>query len=62
MRASIVLDVYKRQVENISDDALTFADRERKQQVLKLIDYLGEIKIVDSQVLFKLYEMYRYKV
>lgn len=44
------------------DDDLSFADKERKQQVLKLLTYLGELKVVDAPVLFKLYDLYRYKI
>jgi hypothetical protein len=63
LRASVVLDVYRKQVDAIPDKALVSqADKERKEQVLKLIDYIGSLKIVDSQVLFKLFEMYRYKI
>lgn len=62
VRASIVLDVYKKEVESLKDDDLSFADKERKKHVLNLIDYLGGLKIVDAQVLFKLYELYRFKV
>ena len=62
LRASVVLDYYRKEVERISDDSLSFADKERKEQVLKLIDYLGSLKIIDSQVLLKLYELYRLKL
>jgi len=59
----VVLDVYRKQVEAIPDKALVSqADKERKEQVLKLIEYIGSLKIVDPQVLFKLFEMYRYKI
>jgi len=62
LRASVVLDFYKKEIESISDESLSFADKERKQQVLHLIDYLGSLKIIDSQVLLKLYELYRLKL
>lgn len=63
LRASVVLDVYKKQVEAIPDSALVSQiDKERKAQVLKLIDYIGSLKIVDAPVLSRLYEMYRYKI
>lgn len=62
LRASVVLDFYKKEVEALHDDDLTFADKERKQQVLKLITYLSDLKVIDAPVLFKLYDLYRYKV
>ena len=58
-----MLDVYKKQVEAIEDSQLVSqTDKERKEQVLKLIDYIGSLKIVDAQVLFKLFDLYRYKL
>lgn len=62
LRASVVLDLYKKEVAALKDDDLTYADKERKDQVLKLIDYLGQLKVVDASILFKLYDLYRYKV
>ncbi len=62
LRASVVLDFYKSEVEALRDEDLTFADKERKEQVLKLITYMSDLKVVDAPVLFKLYDLYRYKV
>ena len=62
MRASIVLDYYKQELNSLDDDILTFADKERKEQVLKLLNYLGSLKIVDAQVLLKIYDLYRFKI
>ena len=62
LRASVVLDFYKKEIESLEDDSLLFADKERKQQVIKLIDYLGQLKVVDASVLLKLHELYRYKL
>jgi transcriptional/translational regulatory protein YebC/TACO1 len=62
LRASVVLDVYKKQVQAIPDDKLSIAEKESKQQVIELIDHLGSLKIVDAQVLFKLYDLHRYKI
>ena len=57
-----MLDYYRKEVEALSNDDLTYADKERKEQVLKLIDYLGQLKVVDAPVLLKLHELYRYKL
>ncbi len=62
LRASVVLDFYLKEVEGLSDEGLTFADKERKQQVLKLIEYLGSLKVIDAPVLMKLYQLYRLKL
>ena len=62
MRASLVLDYYKLEVLSIQDSGLSIADVERKKKVLKLIDYLSSLKIIDASVLIKLYNIYRYKV
>lgn len=31
LRASVILDVYKQQIQAVKDDDLTFADKERKE-------------------------------
>jgi len=62
LRASVVLDYYLKEVESIPDASLTYADKERKEQVVKLVKYLSELKVIDAPILFKLYEIYRYKV
>ena len=62
LRASVVLDYYRKEIESMTDESLTFADKERKDQVLKLIDYLASVKVVDAPILMKLYDLYRYKL
>ena len=62
LRASVVLDYYKKEIQSLSDDSLSFADKERKGQVLKLIDYLSSVKVIDAPILMKLYDLYRYKL
>jgi hypothetical protein len=62
MRASLVLDYYKQELQTFDSDKLTYADRERKEQVAKLIDYLASIKVIDAQVLLKIYDLYRFKI
>jgi len=62
LRASVVLDYFMKEVEAIPDASLTYADKERKEQVVKLVKYLSELKVIDAPILFKLYEIYRYKV
>ena len=57
-----MLDYYKQEVNSMRDEDLTFADKERKQHVLKLVDYMSSLKIVDAPVLLKLYDLYRYKL
>lgn len=57
-----MLDYYRQEISAMSDDSLSFADKEKKQQVLKLIEYLGSLKLIDAPVLMKLYELYRLKL
>ena len=57
-----MLDFYRKEIEAFSDDSLTFADKERKSQVIKLIDYLASVKVIDAPILLKLYDLYRYKL
>jgi hypothetical protein len=62
LRASIVLDYYKNEVLAMKDEDLTFADKERKKQVLNLLHFLSSLKVVDAPILMKLYDLYRYKI
>ena len=38
------------------------AERQRFESVQEMLDRLGEMKIIDAQVLLRLYNMYRYQV
>ena len=62
LRASIVLDYYLNEVNSLKDEELSFADKERKQQVVQLIKNLTNIKIIDAPILMKLYDLYRMKI
>jgi hypothetical protein len=46
----------------LKDDDITLAERELKQQVLRLIEYLAQVKIVDAPVLMRLYDLYRLRL
>ena len=46
----------------MSEESLSFADKEKKQQVLNLIKYMGSLKVIDAPVLMKLYDLYRLKL
>ena len=62
-RASIVIDVHKSTLAGLrkagKKDKLDFADKERLVQVEELLTRLESVKIVDSPVLLKLYNLYR---
>jgi len=66
MRASLVVDAKLLQLNDLKDMAakgkLTFADKERLNQVESLLKRLNDIKIVDAPVLLKLYNLYRYQL
>jgi len=59
LRASLVLDAYKRQLEDINVSALSYQDKERYERVQNLLEYLESVKVVDAPVLLKIYNMYR---
>jgi len=46
----------------MSEESLSFADKEKKQQALNLIKYMGSLKVIEAPVLMKLYELYRLKL
>lgn len=56
------MDYYKQDLLAMKDEDLYLAEREKKQQCLKLIDYLTQVKVVDASILMKLYDLYRYKL
>ncbi|CDW75094.1 UNKNOWN [Stylonychia lemnae] len=62
LRASVVLDYYIQQVRQLKDEELSFTDKEKKDQVLKLITQLSNVKIVDAPVLMKIYDIYRLRL
>lgn len=62
LRASIVLDYYRKELEELKDDEISYADKERKQRIKELIEYLSQIKVIDAQILLKIYDLYRYRV
>ena len=62
LRASLVLDFYKQQLDQISDKDLSFADREKKEKAVKQLGYLANVKVQESNVLKKVFDMYKHKV
>jgi hypothetical protein len=62
LRASLVLDFYKQELSKYEDVQLSFADKERKQQVHSLLNYMSSLKIIDAPVLLNIYNLYRYKL
>lgn len=59
LRASLVLDAYEREIDNIDAEALTFEDKERLERVINLLDYLKSVKVVDAPVLLKIFNLHR---
>lgn len=64
LRASIVVDVQKKSLENLvkSQGELSFTDRERLNQINIMLTRLNDIKVIDAPVLLKLYNLYRYRI
>ena len=62
IRASIILDIYQRELESIDPESPTFEDKVLYAQVQNLMDYLKGVKIIDAPILLKIYNLYRCKV
>lgn len=69
LRASLVLDVYKQkllEIKKIADDPsqsqLSTQDKEQLEEIINVVNYLGDLKIIDADVLLKLYNMYRMRL
>jgi len=60
LSASIVVDVHGQNLTELkANKGLSFTDKERLNQIEILMDQLNHIKILDSPVLLKLYNLYR---
>jgi len=51
LRASIVLDHYKQDLLSMNDEHLTYNDKEKKKQILDMLKFLTNLKIIDAKVL-----------
>ena len=51
MRASLVLDAYEKQLQQIDYQGLTYAQKARFDRVASLLQNLKSIKVVDAPVL-----------
>ena len=59
LRASIILEAYSSQIENINVNELTYDEKDRYDRVVSLLKFLKNIKIVDAPVLLKIYNLHR---
>ena len=55
-----MLSEIEEQIAEGKGSAVTVADLQRFESVKMMLDRLNDMKIVDAQVLLKLYNMYRY--
>jgi len=62
IRASIIIDAYATQLAEIDEDKLTSKDRELFERVVKLLNFLQDVKVVDAPVLLKIYDLHRCKL
>jgi len=58
-RASIILDAYEQQILDIDPETLNFEDKKRYENVSGLLNALKSVKIVDAQVLLKIFNLHR---
>ena len=59
LRASIVLNAYSTQITSINFNKLSYEDKERYERVVNLLKYLKDVKIIDANVLLKIYNLHR---
>ena len=59
LRASIILDIYRSQLSEIKPDNLREADKQKYTQVMNLLEYLENVKIIDAKVLLKIINIHR---
>jgi len=61
LKASLVLDHFRRQAQEIDPLSLNLKDRELREQVLFMCENLKLVKVIDPHVLSKIYNIHRYK-
>eukprot|EP00826_Nyctotherus_ovalis_P042154 TRINITY_DN4307_c0_g1_i2.p2 TRINITY_DN4307_c0_g1~~TRINITY_DN4307_c0_g1_i2.p2 ORF type:complete len:153 (-),score=60.88 TRINITY_DN4307_c0_g1_i2:34-492(-) len=60
-KGSVTLQKLKETLSKIDDKKLSLVGIERKKQIIRDIDIIEKIKIVDPRVLLKIFETYKYK-
>ena len=62
LRASIIIDLYKKEMTDFERAALTPEAQVLYQQCEDLMSYLQTVKIIDAPILLKIYNLYRCKI
>ena len=62
LRASIIIDTYAQQIQDIDASKLTLQEKDTYEKVTNLLNYLQNVKIVDAPVLLKIYNLHRCKM
>ena len=60
--ASLVLNVFYEKLDQMSTEGLTKSETETVEKLKNLLDYMSQIRIVDSKVLAQIYDKYRFKI
>lgn len=60
-KGSVTLQKLKEDLNKIDDKKLSLVGIERKKQIIKDIDIIEKIRIIDPRVLLKIFETYKYK-
>ena len=59
--ASIIIDVYRQKLLELANSDLSKSDMEIQEKLLKICDFMEEMRVIDGKVLQKLYEIYKFK-
>jgi len=54
------MDFLKQELNNLSDESLTPANRLKKKHLVRLAEICGSLKITDSQNLKSVYDMFKH--
>lgn len=60
--SSVILDLFYDKLNSMSETNLTENERETKEKLKELLDYMSRMRVVDAPVLSEIYELYRYKL
>lgn len=59
LQASLILDAYVKNLNGMNRESLSIEDQERFDRIQILLKYIKSVKITDSPVLLKVFNMYR---
>ena len=58
LSSSSVVEIYKKKIDDLNKEQLTRKEKKRLGDVRRLLDKLGELKVDETRMLYKVYRAY----